>query len=125
MLLIECSIDATVALVVAQQADAYPIADDPYMARLIGLRTSTESYKTGPGMAASFLGLEFARSVLPDELLQQLSFPDIMAYRRKAGDAYDAWNAELDRVAAELDDLNAVASSGRIQRIIASDLTPS
>jgi len=69
MLLIECSIDATVALVVAQQADAYPIADDPYMARLIGLRTSTEAYKTGPGMTASFLGLEFAKSVLPDELL--------------------------------------------------------
>ena len=111
MLLIECSIDATVALVVAQQADVYPVADDPYMARLIGLRTSTEPYKTGPGMTASFLGLEFAKSVLPDELLQQLSFPDIMAYRRRAQSAYDAWNTELNRVAADLDDLNAVATS--------------
>lgn len=123
MLLIECSIDATVALVVAQQADAYPIADDPYMARLIGLRTSTESYKTGPGMTAPLLGLEFTKSVLPDELLQQLSFPDIMAYRRKAKEPYDAWNAELNRVAAELDDLSA-ATPDRIQRLIASDLTP-
>jgi hypothetical protein len=67
----------------ADEADALPVADDSVLPKLLNLRASNSKYICGAPSIAPFLGLEFACSVIPDELLRKLEFKNIFEYRRK------------------------------------------
>lgn len=123
-LVLEASIQVTSALIVADESGAVPVANDPYLARLIAMRSSQDRYVGGTAPLAPYLGMEFARSVIPDEALQHLSIKDVVEYRRKSRNAYEAWDNELNRVAAKLDDIDASKAEESIRKVIATELAP-
>jgi len=86
----DASVQVTSALLIADEAQAVPVSDDPYFLKLLALRTSSANYVGSASPHASLLGLEFARAVIPDEGLQRLSVKDIMTYREKAAPLYAA-----------------------------------
>lgn len=83
-ILIEASINVTSAILVAEEANLIPVTEDPYIARLIGLRASSPSYIGGTSRLAPYIGLEVVKTMLPDQLLSQIGITDILKYREKA-----------------------------------------
>jgi hypothetical protein len=86
----EASIEVTNALLMADELDAFPVADDTTYPRLLALRSSTGEYSKGSRSLAPLLGMEFGRAVIPDEVLQKIEFGAIFEYRAKSKDVYDA-----------------------------------
>jgi hypothetical protein len=123
-MLLEASIQTTVTQLVAEAAYASPISDDAIMGRLLALRTHAESYSPSTASTAPFLGIEFVKAVLPDEVLQTLDLTDIIEYRRATADAYEAWQIELGKMAAEIDSVDPASSRAAIENKIAKDLLP-
>ncbi|MCH7915012.1 MAG: hypothetical protein IH856_18600 [Deltaproteobacteria bacterium] len=124
VILIQASISVTSAILVAEEADLIPVTEDPYIARLVGLRASSPSYVGGTSRLAPYIGLEVAKAVLPDQLLAQLPVAEILKYREKAKDAYVAWSAEVNRAAASIGRFDGTTAHDEIARVIATDLTP-
>jgi len=123
-LLVEVSAQVTSTLLVADEANAMPVADDNYMNRLLALRTGTRRY-VGPTPAlAPFIGLEFVRAVIPDEVLQQLDFRHILDYRKKTKGLYDAWNVQVNSLAAKVNDTDPEHAEAVIKGLIATELMP-
>ena len=82
-LLVEASIQVTSTLVMSDELSALPVADDITYPKLLSLRTSSSTYVGGSHSLAPLLGLQFARSVIPAEVLAKLNFKDIFEYRTK------------------------------------------
>lgn len=122
--LIEASINVTSTTILAEETDTIPVSADPYIARLIGLRASDSAYVGGTSRHAPYIGLDIAKSVIPDEALKQLKITEILEYREKAKDSYTAWIAEVNRAAAEIGKIDGNLSPDEIARIIATDFTP-
>jgi len=123
-LVVDISVQVTSALLMADEASALPVADDSVLPKLLALRASNPKYIGGTPSIAPFLGLEFARSVIPDELLRKLEFKDIFEYRRKTKNLYEAWNVELISAAAKIGDVELLHPGEAVQKIIATDLAP-
>ena len=123
-LLLEASIQTTVTQLVAEEAEAVPVCEDPIMGQLLALRTATGSYDGKLASISPYLGIQFTKALIPDEVLQQLDFLDILDYRRATADAYDAWQVELDRIAAEMDDVDVRDAHQAIERKIKTELMP-
>lgn len=118
------SFKVTSAILVAEETDTIPISADPYIAQLIGLRSSDSAYVGGISIHAPYIGLDVAKSVIPDEALKQLKITEILEYREKAKDAYKAWMAEINRAAANIGKIEGNISQDEIAKIIATDFTP-
>ena len=123
-ILIEASIKTTSAVLVAGETNTIPISEDPYIAKLIGLRTSDSAYVGGTSRHAPYIGLTIANSVIPDEALQILKITDILEYREKAKDSYSSWITEVNRAAAEIGNIEGNISQDEIAKIIATDFAP-
>lgn len=100
------------------------MSEDPFIARLLSLRSSDPAYVGRTFKIAPYVGLDIAKAVIPDEALRQLSIPDILKYREKAKDAYVAWTAELNRVAANISNIDKSVDQDKIVKLIATDVTP-
>jgi hypothetical protein len=124
IIMADASVQVTSALVVADEAQAVPVADDPYFLRLLSLRTSSTKYVGRTAPHAWLIGLEFAKAVIPDEVLQKLSLSEIIEYRRKSADVYRAWTAEINLMAAKIDDLTVAEAHARIPKLITTELEP-
>jgi len=122
--LIEASINVTSTLVIAEETGTIPISEDPYITKLLSLRTTDSTYIGGISRMAPFIGLDIAKAVIPDEMLKHLSVPRILEYRKKSKDAYVGWSTEIDRVAAKISTSNIGNLNDEIARIIASELKP-
>jgi hypothetical protein len=120
----DASVQVTSALLVADEAQAIPVSNDPYFLKLLALRTSSASYVGSASTHASLIGLEFARAVIPDDALQRLSIKEIMTYREKSAPLYAAWSAELNHIAAKIDDLSISEIQERIPKLITTELNP-
>ncbi|MEK7759204.1 MAG: hypothetical protein AAB304_06340 [Pseudomonadota bacterium] len=123
-ILIEASIKVTSAIVLAEETNSIPVSDDPYIARLIGLRVSDSAYVGGTSKFAPYIGLDIAKSVIPDEALNNLKITQILDYREKTKDAYKAWITEVNKVSAEIGNIEGSISPDEISRIIATDFAP-
>ncbi len=123
-ILVEASIKVTSATILAEETDTIPVTDDPYIARLIGLRSSDSSYVGGTSKHAPYIGIDIAKSVIPDEALEQLKITDILKYREKSKDSYRAWITEVNKIASEIADIDGNISPDEIAKIIAADFTP-
>jgi hypothetical protein len=123
-ILIEASIKVTSAIVLAEETGTIPVSDDPYIAELIGLRVSDSAYVGGISRHARYLGVDIAKSVIPDEALNQLKINEILGYREKAKDAYAAWISEVNRAATEIGQISGNVTPDEIAKIIATDFTP-
>jgi len=123
-LLVDASIRITAALIMADELGAAPVADDNIHPQLLALRTSNQNYVGGMPSLAPFLGLQFVRAVIPDELLRRLKVPDIITYRENSKDIYGAWNVEIGNAAAKIGDADLRNPSEAVQKIIAVDLLP-
>ncbi|WP_212414561.1 hypothetical protein [Bradyrhizobium sp. AUGA SZCCT0222] len=123
-IIVEASIQVTSALTVAQEAGASPVADDQHLLKLLSLRTGDPVYlgKQAPG--AWLIGLEFAKAVIPEDVLAKIEANDVLEYRRKAADVYEAWTAELNGMAAKLDDLPINELQERISKLLIAELQP-
>jgi len=124
IILIEASINVTSTVIVAEESGTIPVSEDPYIARLIGLRVSDSAYVGGTSRVAPYIGLDIAKAVIPDQVLARLSIQEILKYREKAKDAYTAWNTEINRAAASIGCLRGNTVQDEIARVIATDLTP-
>ena len=68
--------------------------------------------------------MQFARAVIPDQVLKGLEFKDIISYREKSQDIYAAWNIEISSAAAKIGDADLRNPTDAVQKIIATDLLP-
>lgn len=123
-LLLEASIHATNALVVAEEAQSIPVSDDPYFCGLLALRTSAKQYVSQPVALAPLLGLAVAKAVLPDESLTKLKIEDLFEFRRSAKEQYAAWSRELERVSLKLLDVPADRLSEEAAKLVLTDVAP-
>jgi hypothetical protein len=124
MLIVDASIEVTSALLMADEIDALPIADDATYPRLLTLRASSSNYVGGTHSLAPRLGLEFARAIIPDEALRKLDFKGIFEYREKSMDVYKAWNVDINRTAAIISDSDIENIDETIRKLIATELMP-
>jgi hypothetical protein len=118
--LVSASIDVTSALLGAEQLGLAPVADSPYQSRLIAVRVG-EKESSGLPLPAAALGFEIVRSVIPDEALQHLLVADILTFRAETRDIYAAWEADLDQLAATLEEGDLAE---RARRLLAIELAP-
>lgn len=124
ILLTEASIHVTSALTVSEETKLVPVSDDPYLCRLLAMRTCDSQYVRETPRYAPLLGLAVAKSVLPDQLLAEIEIEDLYSYRRTAKDAYASWSAEIDKLAARLADIDPEKAEREIPRIISTDVKP-
>jgi hypothetical protein len=122
--LIEASIKITSAIILAEETNTIPVSDDPYIANLVGLRAVDSAYVGGISKRAPYIGMDIAKSVIPDEALKQLKITEILKYREKSKDAYKAWIAEVNKAAGQIGDIDGNISPDEIAKIIATDFTP-
>ena len=108
----------------ADELGATPVANDDIHPQLLALRTSNPDYVGGTASLAPFLGLQFVRAVIPDEVLKLLKVPDNITYRENSKDIYAAWNVEIGNAAAKIGDAELRNPSEAVQKIIAFDLLP-
>jgi hypothetical protein len=78
----------------------------------------------GTPRIAADLGIAVARAVIPDEALKDLSVSDVFDYRKSAKDAYDAWAVEINRLGAQIADLDPDSVQAELPRIINTDVKP-
>lgn len=123
-LIVDASIQATSALLMADETNALPVGDDQTYPKLLALRTASPNYIGGANTLAPRLGLEFARAIIPDEALRKLEFKDIFEYRHKSKDIYDAWNIELNKIAAKISEQDLKDPDETIRKLIATELMP-
>lgn len=123
-LLVDASIRITSALLMADELDALPIADDNTHPQLLALRVSNPRYVGETPSLAPFLGLQFVRAVIPDEAMKRIKFEDIISYREQSKDVYAAWNVEISNVAAKIGDADLRTPGDTVRKIIATDLRP-
>jgi hypothetical protein len=123
-LIVDASIQVTGALLMADEIDALPIADDLTYPKLLALRASSSNYVGGTHSLAPRLGLAFARAIIPDEMLKKLDFKDIFQYREKSKDIYKAWNVEISKTAAKISDAELKNPDEAIRKLIATELLP-
>ena len=123
-LIVAASVQVTSALLIADEIDALPIADDVTYPKLLALRASSPNYVGGTHSLAPRLGYEFARAIIPDEVLKELGFKGIFEYRNKSNDIYKAWNIEINKVAAKISDYDLNNPEDTIQKLITTDLLP-
>jgi hypothetical protein len=122
--LTEASIEVTSALLMSEEKEALPVADDNTYPKLLALRTSSPKYVGGVAPLAPLLGMHFARAVIPDQVLKKLEFKDIFEYRAKSKDIYDAWTVEMSKAAAKITDSDITDPAEAIQKILATELVP-
>jgi hypothetical protein len=123
-LLVEASIQVTNTLLIADEIEAAPMSDDLYFPRPLALRSANPKYIGGTAPLSPYLGLEFAKAVIPDELLQQLGMEDIFEYRNKSNNLYLAWSTDLNRLAAGIGDVEPARYEAEIGRLVATELAP-
>lgn len=124
VMLAEASFHVTNAMVISEQLGFIPVTDDPYMTQLLDLRASNPGYVGGIAPATPWLGMEVATAAIPDAALEKLNYTDILEYRSSAKDAYRAWFTELNRIAAELDEMSPSEIAKELPRIKAQQLSP-
>lgn len=73
---------------------------------------------------APFLGIAVAKAVIPDEVLSKLKMTDLFEYRKSAKDAYNAWSVEIERLSAEIDNMDPAIVESHLPHIIATQVAP-
>jgi len=121
---IEVSVRLTTTMLASEQYDIPPVSDDPVFAKLLAMRSSSNRYIGGSAPLAPYLGFEMVKAVIPDALLQDLTVADILGYRQESKAAYAAWDAEINRFAARLDDVDPTQAELTIPKLIAEELMP-
>jgi len=124
MLLVDASIEVTSGLIMGEELDALPVADDATFPKLLALRATDSKYVGTNHLLTPLLGLQFARAVIPDEALRKLDFKDIFEYREKSKDIYSAWSIEVNKAAAKISDSDFSNPDEAVRKIIASELFP-
>lgn len=123
-LVAEASIMVSGGVVGAAEADCSPITDDETLAALFAIR-GMERPDDGGRHALAILGDEIARAVLPDWVLAQLSIRDILDYRAKTKDAYDAWFGELNDLVVSLEETASEDLQRVAKKVVAASVAPS
>jgi hypothetical protein len=122
-LVAEASIMVSGGVVGAGETGCAPITDDETLAELFAIRGASNP-DGGDGSALAILGDEIARAVLPDWLLAQLSIGDILDYRAKTRDAYDAWLSELDALVVSLEETKGEDLHAEARKLVQASVAP-
>ena len=124
VLLTEASIGVTAAQIVAAQTGLAPISEESALVRLLALRTSDAKYVDKAASLAPWLAAAIVESIVPDTAIQLAKIETILRYRERTQDAYRAFMGEVDRLVAQLGDMDVARASQEIPRIIAAEVTP-
>ncbi len=124
MIISVLSIHLTNAMLAEAREGFIPICDDTYYSSLVTLRLSDSDYIGNFMNFAPFLGMEIVKSVIPDQILNNLNIERILEYRSNSKDTYRAWTAELGKLAVDLDKLTLQEVQREIGKIINQDVKP-
>lgn len=124
LMLTSASIEITSAQVVAAKTGAAPIVENPAFAKLLALRTTDSGYLGGSAAVSAWLGAAVIDSVIPDEVVQQASFTDIIRYRKRTKDAHAGCVQEVERLSAVLDASDLADAVAKTPRLIATEVMP-
>jgi hypothetical protein len=124
-LMADASAQISGSLIVAERMGLAPVSDDRYTARLLGIRTGGKSFiGAGGPKAGGALGLTMIRAVIPDENLQRVSPEELLKFRRKARDPYNAWSAEMDRLAIRASEVAPEKIEEEIEKMVYTEMRP-
>lgn len=123
-LLCDISIALTNAMVLANSTGLSPLANSKTFADLLTLRFSNTAYTGGVTSKASLLGLKIIESVIPDSVLKEISFDDVLHYREASKDIYDAWIVDVNKYSTDLEDIPYDEAVSRIPLILSKEIQP-
>jgi len=122
-ILFEESLRVTAVLSIAEKFGGNPLSINPHLNKLIVLRLSSAVYN-GQKIQTKSLGMRLFESMIPDEALAQLSLEDILKFREKTKDYYDAWEAEINKIESQylLNDINC--RQEEFQKVLDQEIRP-
>lgn len=122
-MLFEESLRVTAVLSIVEKFGGNPLSINPHLNKLIVLRLSDAVYN-GQNIQTKSLGMRLFESMIPDEALAQLHLEDILKFREKTKDYYDAWQTEVSKIESQylLNDINY--SQVEFQKVLDQEIRP-
>jgi len=116
----EQSLRVTSILHMCNKYNHSPISINPYLDRLINLRMSNENY-VGKIPPSRSLGFKIMDCMISDDALYHIHWLDILGFRERTKDYYEAWEIETNKIQAQI---NEDITEDIIRRLVDSDINP-
>jgi len=97
----EYSLRVTAILYACNSELANPISISPFLDRAINIRLSDKSYDKNTKPSRS-LGFKVMDTLISDEALEYIEFPDILKFRQETKDLYQNYIVEMNRMESEI-----------------------
>jgi hypothetical protein len=121
---ITASIHITCALLMTSETGMLPATDDPFLCKLLSLRTADQAYVGARPKATGPLAISILTALIPDEVITRLEISELLDYRKATKEAYRVWSAEVDRLAADIDSMDPDAIARKLPEIISHEVAP-
>lgn len=122
-ILSEESLRVTSVLNIAENFGTNPVSINPYLNLLISQRISNQIY-TGKNIKSRQFGIRLFEAMIPDEALFHLTIEDLLIFRGKTKDFYNAWEIQSNKLETQLINEGADFSDAQIQAIIDGEINP-
>ncbi len=100
-----------------------PICISPTLNKLISIRLSSSIY-SGKTIINKQLGLKLMDCLIPDEALLQIQWQDILVFREKTKEYYNAWQVEIKKIEATLFKESQFISYSEALSLFDSEINP-
>ncbi|HEY5370760.1 MAG TPA: hypothetical protein VIJ75_17375 [Hanamia sp.] len=117
------SMSVSSTLFICNKYNNSPVCVNPSLNELISLRLSNDVY-SGVETRSRQLGLKLMDCLIPDEALSQIPWQDILVFREKTKEYFEAWDIELKKIEAILFKENSSLSDLDILNLVDSDINP-
>jgi hypothetical protein len=117
------SMAVTSTLFICNKYNSSPVSVNPILNELISLRITDEIYN-GAETKSRQLGLKLMDCLIPDEALTQIPWQDILVFREKTKEYFEAWDIELKKIEATLFRESPSLTDSDILNLVDSDLNP-
>lgn len=124
LLIEKTSATLTAAMIVSDQTGLLPVTDEEYTARLLARRMEQQSTPSTNELVAPFLSFEVAKCAVPDELLENVQFEEIVEYREKAIEPYRRWSEEIEKLSDAIDTLDPSEAVEAIPNLLREEVIP-
>ncbi len=117
------SMSVSSTLFICNKYNNSPVCLNPILNELISLRLSNETYN-GSETKSRQLGFKLMDCLIPDEALVQIPWQDILVFREKTRDYFEAWDIELKKIEATIFKDSSTMTDLDILNLIDSDINP-
>lgn len=118
----EQSLRVTSILHSCNEFDNSPISENPFLDKLINLRTTNENY-VGVIPPSRSLGLKIIDIIMSDEALHHIHWTDILSFRERTKKLFDNWEVEINKIESKIPDMMDL-SSLEIQKLYDREINP-